>query len=150
MFTQTQRGWFATLHFQIAWKIILNINMSDRSFRHNELQNRTLHAELARWSDTKTALVQQIEQPLTGRVAQNPLHYLQLSYYLRTLIFSGSCWLRWLIITSLNKILHMSCKVNIKFFHCRPLRTSTDVKLCGHLNIDVERKIKFSKSHCCS
>ena len=28
-------------------------------------------------------------------------------------------------------------------FHCRPLQTSTSVKLCGHPKIDVESELSF-------
>ena len=35
----------------------------------------------------------------------------------------------------------MSCKVDN--FYCRPLLTSTYMKLCGHPKIDVERELSF-------
>ena len=37
----------------------------------------------------------------------------------------------------------MSCKVDNKIFHCRPLQTSTYVNLCEHPNIDIERELSF-------
>ena len=53
--------------------------------------NRLLNDPKSCWLDifsdweqlSVLALVQQIKQPLTGRVAQNPLHYLQLISWVR-------------------------------------------------------------------
>ena len=77
-----------------------------------ELQNRTLHVDCEHIEATQKqqcwALVQQIKQPLTGCVAENPLHYLQLiswehqSFRVRGCIV---CWFWSLMTTSLNKIL---------------------------------------------